>query len=263
MPDIIPFTFSDMAVRVIELNGEPWFVAKDVATVLGYSNTKDAVGRHCKAAISGGVVVRDSMGREQNMTIIPERDVYRLVMRSRLPSAERFEEWVVGEVLPSIRKTGSYAAPALPDFTNPAEAARAWAEEYDRAEDMKEERDILDKTLTEVERDFTHFISSKGSISLADTARLLNAQHNAFICWLLEKKHIFRNQEGALRPSAQMRQSGIMVLIARPVPGQKIATLQTRVTSRGVSHLDSMYPKHMRNLLDPVLGRGEILPEVK
>ena len=96
-------------VRVVQGgDGEPWFVAKDVAKVLGYANTRKAIIDHCKGA-TDGVTIRDSMGREQKPSIIPERDVYRLIIRSRLPEAERFEEWVVGEILPSIRKHGAYA----------------------------------------------------------------------------------------------------------------------------------------------------------
>ena len=88
-------------------NGDPWFVAKDVAEVLGYSDTDAAVRAHCKALKmfkAGDLPGLPSRG----LTIIPERDVYRLVMRSKLPSAERFENWVVGDVLPAIRKTGGY-----------------------------------------------------------------------------------------------------------------------------------------------------------
>lgn len=101
------FAFEDREVRVLlDEDGEPWFVAKDVADVLGYSNSRDAISKHCKAMDT--VAFRDGTSGNPNITIIPERDVYRLIMRSKLPSAERFEEWVVGEVLPSIRKTGAY-----------------------------------------------------------------------------------------------------------------------------------------------------------
>lgn len=102
----VPFAFGDHLVRVIRSDdGEPWFVAKDVAEVLGYSNHRDAISKHCKAK---GVAFCDTPGGQQEISIIPERDVYRLIFRSRLPAAEQFEEWVVGEVLPSIRKTGGY-----------------------------------------------------------------------------------------------------------------------------------------------------------
>lgn len=102
------FCFEDAAVRTIERNGVPWFVAKDVATVLGYSNSRDAIAKHCKAPDT--VANRDGIPGNPNIVIIPERDVYRLIMRSKLPAAERFEEWVVAEVLPAIRKTGQYSA---------------------------------------------------------------------------------------------------------------------------------------------------------
>jgi len=108
------FNFEKAEVRVVTIDGEPWFVAKDVAEVLGYSNPLDAVAKHCKAVMKDGFAARDSIGRMQKTPLIPERDLYRLVMKSQLPTAERFEEWVVGEVLPSIRKTGGYSVPAAP-----------------------------------------------------------------------------------------------------------------------------------------------------
>ncbi|WP_053151102.1 BRO family protein [Pseudomonas sp. P97.38] len=101
---VIPFDFDGAAVRVITDNlGDPWFVARDVADALGYSKPENAVARHCKAATTtpkqgGGF-----------MTIMPERDLYRLVMKSKLPAAERFEDWVVGQVLPAIRKNGTFS----------------------------------------------------------------------------------------------------------------------------------------------------------
>ena len=115
---MIPFVFEDCNVRtLIDENGVPWFVAKDVATILGYERTADAIRVHCKGAVKRRLLTQ---GGEQDVTIIPERDVYRLIMRSRLPAAERFEEWVVGEVLPSIRMTGCYhidAEPERPDVS--------------------------------------------------------------------------------------------------------------------------------------------------
>src|SRR5690606_5621216 len=75
-------------------NGEPWFVAKDVAELLGYKNTRDAISKHCKA--TSDVAIHDG-SQNRIMAIIPERDVYRLIMKSKLSAAEKFEEWVVGE----------------------------------------------------------------------------------------------------------------------------------------------------------------------
>lgn len=93
-------------VRAIEEGDKVLFCAADVAKALGYSNQRDAVGRHCK-----GVVKRDTLtsGGTQELSFIPEGDVYRLIIRSNLPGAEKFEHWVFDEVLPSIRKRGLYA----------------------------------------------------------------------------------------------------------------------------------------------------------
>lgn len=98
-------SFNLQVIRTINRDGEAWFAASDVAKALGYSNPLKAIRVHCK-----GVNEMDTptTGGLQTIKIIPERDVYRLVMRSKLPSAEQFEEKVVGEILPSIRKTGGY-----------------------------------------------------------------------------------------------------------------------------------------------------------
>lgn len=108
---IVPFQFEDHEIRAMQLGGEPWFVAKDIATVLGYANPQKAVRDHCKRAMPiGGEPIVHPYELDPQTVIIPEPDVYRLIMRSRLPKAEKFEEWVVSEVLPQIRKTGSYNA---------------------------------------------------------------------------------------------------------------------------------------------------------
>lgn len=94
-------------IRTFVINGEPWFVAADVATVLGYSNTRDAIARHCKPK---GVVKHDILTSKglQSMSLINEPNLYRLIVKSALPTAEKFETWIFEEVIPSIRKTGGY-----------------------------------------------------------------------------------------------------------------------------------------------------------
>ena len=95
-------------VRTAEIDGKPYFVGTDVAKALGYSNPRKAILDHCK-----GVTKRDTPTSSgvQSMSYINEGDLYRLIMKSKLPSAEKFEAWVMDEVLPAIRKTGSYQKP--------------------------------------------------------------------------------------------------------------------------------------------------------
>lgn len=95
-------------VRVIMQNGEPWFVGKDVASVLGYSNTKDALIRHIDNEDRDEVVIPDSIGRQQRTNIINESGLYSLILSSKLPSAKHFKRWVTSEILPAIRKHGGY-----------------------------------------------------------------------------------------------------------------------------------------------------------
>lgn len=120
-------------VRMFVENGKTWFCGTDIATSLGYSNPRDAIVRHCK---SHGVVnhdVIDSMGRIQQMKFISEGNIYRLTAKSQMPKADEFESWIFDDIVPSVINTGGYSVqPQLPNFNNPAEAARAWADQYEK-----------------------------------------------------------------------------------------------------------------------------------
>ncbi|MBN9400557.1 MAG: hypothetical protein J0I17_10315 ['Candidatus Kapabacteria' thiocyanatum] len=109
--------FSD--VRTVEIDGEIWFVARDVATLLGYTTPAKAVADHCREkGIKKNYMMETSSG-VQGFTLINEPNVYRLISRSKLPSAEKFEAWVFEEVIPQIRKQGFYGKidrTALPNF---------------------------------------------------------------------------------------------------------------------------------------------------
>ncbi len=101
-------------MRTIEVDGEPWFVGKDVAEALGYSDTDKAIRNHVDAEDKltrqfGG------SGQNRNMTIINESGLYSLILSSKLPTAKDFKRWVTKEVIPSIRKTGGYQMPSTPE----------------------------------------------------------------------------------------------------------------------------------------------------
>lgn len=102
-------------VRALVVDGAPWFVARDVAVALGYANTREAIGDHCKG---GRETLLPSKGGTQLTKIIPESDLYRLVMRSNLPKAVEFQDWVCYDVLPALRKTGSYSLTSEYDTTD-------------------------------------------------------------------------------------------------------------------------------------------------
>ena len=110
MSNITPFAFGDNLVRsMTDENGNPWFVAKDVCKVLGLEKYRDAVARLDED--ERGSVIVDTLGGPQEMTTISESGLYALVFRSRKPEAKAFSKWVRSEVLPTLRKTGSYIMP--------------------------------------------------------------------------------------------------------------------------------------------------------
>ena len=100
-------------IKVLEQNGEFWFVGKEIAKVLGFTNPRDAIKTHVFEE-DKGVELIDTLGGSQKMTIINESGLYALVFGSRLPSAKKFKHWVTSEVLPSIRKQGKYEIPKTP-----------------------------------------------------------------------------------------------------------------------------------------------------
>lgn len=180
MNNVIPFKFKNTDVRVItDEHGEPWFVAKDVAELLGYAKTRNAIATHCKGALKQGLPSESGI---QETTIIPERDVYRLIMRSKLPAAEAFEEWVVGEVLPTIRKTGGYGIQAI-DFNNPQQVAGLLAQSLDRVQ----QQDKAIAELTPKAKFHDQVTMSEDAISVAEAAKIIGTGRNRLCSFL---KHI-------------------------------------------------------------------------
>jgi prophage antirepressor-like protein len=121
---IIPFQTPDFSIRAVQIDGDPWFVGKDVAEALGYTNPSKAIGDHCK-----GVPKRyplPTAGGVQEIRIISEPDLFRLVVNSQLPSADKFERWVFEEVLPTIRKTGGYQIGKQPELTGVLNATKVF-----------------------------------------------------------------------------------------------------------------------------------------
>ena len=129
------------SVRTADLNGVSYFVGKDVAEILGYSNTRKALLDHVdKEDKTDGVTIRDSIGREQAPVLINESGLYSLILSSKMPNARRFKRWVTSEILPTIRKHGVYATDEL--IANPDLAIAAFTA-------LKEEREknrLLEQT---------------------------------------------------------------------------------------------------------------------
>jgi prophage antirepressor-like protein len=236
MNEIEKFNFENCQLRIItDDNGSPFFCALDVTAILGYVNGRDSIERHCK---SDGVVkydIIDSLGRLQNASFISEPNLYRLILKSNMPNAIRFESWVCEDVLPTIRKTGQYNA--LPDFNNPAIAARAWADEF-------EKRQLAENKINELApkaETFDKIMASDSCIDIGQAAKILNLGYGRNV--LFEK---LRN-DGVLTalniPYKTYIDRGYFRCIETPfTKGDKIYVhVKALVTQKGINWLSKIY----------------------
>jgi anti-repressor protein len=203
MSNIVPFAFEGNPIRVIEIDGEPWFVGKDVAQALGYANPQKALRDHCKKAqhVGGARNVHPS-DLDPQTKIIPESDVYRLIIKSNKPEAEEFEALVMEEILPSIRKTGGYGAPATLDYSDPNVVLGVIGHLKEEAEAAKAQ--VIE--MTPKAEGYDHLMNADGLYGLQNAARALGARPNLFTRWL-KQSYLFY-QGGALVPRVQYTQRG-------------------------------------------------------
>ncbi|MEK3992319.1 phage antirepressor [Robertmurraya sp. FSL R5-0851] len=126
-------------LQVMELDGKVYFPATDCAKMLGYSNTKDAIKRHCRWVVKHDLPHPQNEKKVIQKNFIPEGDLYRLIVKSQLPAAEQFERWVFDDVLPDIRKHGMYASESLLDdiLKNPDLGIKLFTEYKEAKEEAK------------------------------------------------------------------------------------------------------------------------------
>jgi anti-repressor protein len=159
-------------IRTAEIEGKPYFMATDIAKALGYSRPNDAISAHCRATVKHSTPIS---GKMQEVNFIPEGDVYRLIARSKLPQAEKFEKWVFDEVLPSIRKTGGYIA-GQEHMTDDELLANAILVAQRKIAERDKVIQAQNDTITELKPKavFADAVSSsKTSILIGDMAKLL------------------------------------------------------------------------------------------
>ena len=192
MSEVQLFNFENHEVRSLLVDDEPWFVGKDVAEILSYSNTRKALTDHVDDEDKmDGVTIRDSIGRNQKPVLINESGLYSLVLSSKLPSAKKFKRWVTSEVLPALRKTGQYQVKELSGSELMAkaliEAQSVLAAKDKQIEEMKPKALFADAVS-----------ASKGSISVGSLAKLL-AQNgiaigqNRLFAWLRDNNFLIKD----------------------------------------------------------------------
>ena len=181
-------------VRTLMIDNEPWFVGKDVATVLGYTDVSHAILDHVDEEDRVNSKTQGQNAPElgqRGSWLINESGLYSLILSSKLPKARKFKRWVTSEVLPAIRKTGSYN---LPDFSNPAEAARAWAKEYE-----EKQKALAQVTEMKPKAEFYDDVTgSTDTIDIGSVAKVLNIPNmgrNKLFSFLREKKVLNKRNE--------------------------------------------------------------------
>lgn len=244
-------------IRTIVIENEPWFVGKDVTEILGYQNASKALNDHVDKEDKLNNESLSSLGQRGGW-FINESGLYNLILSSKLPTAKKFKHWVTSEVLPTIRKTGTYTKPVdnRPTEVILSEAlliAKDTMEKQTQAiAELEDRNGRLDRKIEEdapkVEQ-FERFINSKGLYTLRDTAKLLNYPPNALNNLLIENGYLFRTgHKGKLSAYQSRLRQGIFKLKTFEY-GEGLTSHQVMVTPKGVSKINSLITE-MENIED-------------
>lgn len=246
--NVIPFSFKEKQVRVVDVSGDAWFVAADVAAVLGYSNPRDAVSKHCK-----GVAKYDipTSGGYQHVSILNESDVFRLIMRSNMPSADAFQDWVFEDVLPSIRKNGGYIAGQENDdpeliMAKALQVAQSVIER--KSLELKKANETIALQAPKVEFVEKYIDSSTGSLGFRKVAKLLNVKEPALRSFLSKEKIMYK-LGGDWIPYQNHIDAGRFEVKAGLAEHEESshAFTQSKFTAKGVEWIAGEYAKHKIN----------------
>lgn len=224
-------------VRIFDKNGEPWFVGRDVCNILGYANSSDALAKRVDTE-DKGVANCDTLGGNQNLTIINESGLYSLILSSKLPNAKRFKHWVTSEILPSIRKHGMYATDEL--INNPDVFIQVLQELK-----AERERKAALEAQAEVNRPKIIFAdavaASHNSILIGDLAKLIKQNgvdigQKRLFEWLRNNGYLMKSGASYNLPTQKSMELKLFEIKERTInnPDGSIRTTKTtKVTGKG------------------------------
>lgn len=227
-------------IRTTEINGDPYFVGKDVAIALGYTNANDAMAKHCK-----GIAKRYPLPTEggiQEVRIISEGDMYRLIASSKLPAAEKFESWIFDNVVPTIRKHGAYATPTTIEsiIADPDNGIKLLTALKDEQEKRKALQAQIDEQKPKVV--FAEAVStSKTSILIGDLAKILKQNgidigQKRLFAWLRDNGYLIKGGSSKNMPTQRAMEMGLFVVKEGSYvngEGVNVTTKTTKVTGKG------------------------------
>lgn len=248
------FDFENNQIRVLKINNEPWFVGKDVATILGYSNTRKALIDHVDDEDKkDGVTIRDSMGRSQLAVVINESGMYSLILSSKLPNAKKFKRWVTSEVLPAIREDGAYITDnkAMQLMSDPQELGNFLLTIGNRVKaleaEKKELKDTNAKQAAKIARDADDVVFAKAiryshhAIPVGELAEILTQNgfvigRNQLFQLLREEKYLSGFKNSWNIPMTSMVKRGLF-RITHGLTRDGRGYSQTWVTPKGQKHI--------------------------
>ena len=206
MNDLQVFKYQDSEVRTIEMNGEPWFVLKDVCKVLRLTDTGRTAERLDSDELTRTTLV--SGGQKREMICISESGLYNVILRSDKPEAKPFRKWVTSEVLPTIRKHGAYMTPETlqeailnPDMM--IQLCQQLKAEQDKNAALKavNSRLTVDNQIMQPKADyFDELVERNLNTGIRETAKLLGIGQKEFVAFLQDKKYLYRDKRGRLMP---------------------------------------------------------------
>ena len=229
MNDIQLFAFKNKRIRTLIFNNEPWFIGKDVADILGYSNPRDALSKHVDDEDKNSVAIRDGNKGNPNQTIINESGVYGLIFSSKLPDAKSFKRWVTTEVLPQIRVNGSYQKKEL---TGEELMAKAFIEAKSIMErQSKEIEEMKPKAL------FADTVAaSKSSILVGPRRSGYPIGQNRFFAWLRANGYLCSRGADYNMPTQRSREMNLIEIRIRTVTNPDGSVRETKtpvITGKG------------------------------
>ena len=226
-------TFENMEfgkLTVMEKDGEFFFIGKEVAEKLGYSNTRDALVRHVDIDDKADVVFHDGRQR-RSMVSINESGLYSLILSSKLPQAKEFKKWITTEVLPSIRKNGGYIK-NQEKMSNEEILANAVL----LANHLIAEKEKIIEDLEPKAKYFDELVNNNLLTNFRNTAKELHIPQKAFIQFLIDKELIYRDKKNRLLPYAK-NNKGYFEVKEWCKEGSEAVGIQTFVTPKGRNYL--------------------------
>ena len=224
MNEVMTFSNNEFGkVREITIDGEPWFVGKDVASCLGYTNSRKTIADHVDDE-DKGVTKCDTLGGSQEVTVINESGMYALIFGSKLDSAKRFKRWVTHDVLPSIRKTGLYSV---------------------STETMMEKINNLENMVAELAKSLS---APRESVQASQVAYMLQSKgidigRNNFIKFLRDNGYMIKNENRINVATKRSLDEGLMELKEKEVMvrGNNFMNIQTFITPKGQDYFLKLF----------------------